>query len=290
MGVKVRKYKGAWWLFIDHQGRRRAKRVGVGKTGKKSADQAAIQIQAKLAEGDASVLSPKPSRPEPSTTFAMLADEWLEKYPAVHAVAASTMENYRSFTRQHLVPFFGAISVPAITADTIEDFIAAKRAPGGSVRFTGKSLSDGSLRTGLLALRLTNPPACRPREAHRRQPGQGGGVAGDAAHRSGGSLQRPRAPPDPHDGGPARLRLRHDASGVGAVRHAGRRGLRPVLERPGPRAWCRPRAADVEPAAPRANEDPPDAAGLVPPPCAGRHSRMAPRGHRGRQAGSRGAP
>lgn len=161
MGVKVRERKGAWWLFVDHQGRRKARRVGVGKAGKKSAEQAAIQIQAKLAQGDASVLSPKPDRQVPATTFATLADEWLEKYPAVHAVAASTMENYRSFTRQHLVPFFGEMAVSAITADTIEDFIAAKRGSGGSVRFTGKSLSDGSLRTGLLTLRLILQRAVR---------------------------------------------------------------------------------------------------------------------------------
>ena len=107
------------------------------------------------------MLSPKPDRQVPATTFATLADEWLEKYPAVHAVAASTMENYRSFTRQHLVPFFGEMAVSAITAGTIEDFIAAKRASGGSVRFTGKSLSDGSLRTGLLTLRLILQRAVR---------------------------------------------------------------------------------------------------------------------------------
>jgi len=44
--------------------------------------------------------------------------------------------------------------VTAITAETIEDFIETKRASGGSVRFTGKPLSDASLRTGLLSLRL----------------------------------------------------------------------------------------------------------------------------------------
>ncbi|MBM3217983.1 MAG: site-specific integrase [Candidatus Rokubacteria bacterium] len=161
MGVKVRAHRGAWWLFIDWQGRRKAKRVGVGKNAKKAADQAKIQIQAKLAQGDASILADKPVAP--AVMFAALAEEWLEKYPAVHAVAPSTMENYRSFTLKHLVPFFGPKVVSAITADTIEDFIAAKRALGGSVRFTGKPLSDGSLRTGLLALRLILQRAVRTR-------------------------------------------------------------------------------------------------------------------------------
>jgi integrase len=152
MGVKVREHRGAWWLFIDWQGRRKAKRVGEGKQAKKAADLAKTQLQAKLALGDASVFAERET--VPAVTFGTLADEWLEKYPAIHAVAPTTMENYRSFTIQHLVPYFGPMAVAAITADKIEDFIAAKRASGGSVRFAGKPLSDGSLRTGLLALRL----------------------------------------------------------------------------------------------------------------------------------------
>jgi integrase len=48
-----------------------------------------------------------------------------------------------------------------ITADRIEDFIEAKRAPGGSARFPGKPLSDASLRTGLLTLRLIFQRAVR---------------------------------------------------------------------------------------------------------------------------------
>jgi integrase len=55
MGVRVRekpKGSGVWWLFINHQGRRKARRVGEGKPGRKAADLAAVQLRAKLAEGD----------------------------------------------------------------------------------------------------------------------------------------------------------------------------------------------------------------------------------------------
>jgi hypothetical protein len=31
MGAKVREWKGARWLFIDHKGKRKARRVGVGR-------------------------------------------------------------------------------------------------------------------------------------------------------------------------------------------------------------------------------------------------------------------
>ena len=34
MGAKVREKDGAWWVFVNHQGRRKAKRIGVGKPGK----------------------------------------------------------------------------------------------------------------------------------------------------------------------------------------------------------------------------------------------------------------
>ena len=63
MGVKVRERDGAWWLFIDHQGRRKAKRVGVGKAGKKAAELAAIKLEARLAEGDTAILEAAPSSP-----------------------------------------------------------------------------------------------------------------------------------------------------------------------------------------------------------------------------------
>src|SRR5438128_5524626 len=150
MAVKVREWKGAWWLFVDHRGKRRAKRIGIGKDGKKRAKEHAKTIEARLTLGDLGILAQDSAVP----TFATLAEEWLVKYPALHAIADSTLENHRSFTKHHLVPFFGRMRVTTITAETIEDFIEAKRASGGSVRFAGKPLSDASLRTGLLALRL----------------------------------------------------------------------------------------------------------------------------------------
>src|SRR5437870_6473472 len=110
MGVKVReKVKGSkdWYLFINHQGQRRAKRVG---RDKKAAELAATKIRAKLAEGDATVLTRAtvsvPSAPLP---FRELAEEWLIRYPALHAIRPGTMENRERFIRGHLLPHFGAM-------------------------------------------------------------------------------------------------------------------------------------------------------------------------------------
>ncbi len=56
MGVKVREKpanSGTWWIFINHQGKRRAKKVG---RDKKLALDAAKKIEAKLALGDVGLL------------------------------------------------------------------------------------------------------------------------------------------------------------------------------------------------------------------------------------------
>src|SRR5262249_23590374 len=93
-----------------------------------------------------------PARTVP--TFREVAQEALERHPKIHAVARTTMENHASFTTHHLLPYFGDMRIDAITVDTVEAFIEAKRAIGGSVNRPGKALSDSTLRTGLAALRL----------------------------------------------------------------------------------------------------------------------------------------
>jgi integrase len=65
------------------------------------------------------------------------------------------------FLRAHLLPFFGARPVTAITPDRVEDFIAAKRGLGGSVRRSGKGLADSSLSLGLITLSLILSRAVR---------------------------------------------------------------------------------------------------------------------------------
>lgn len=58
--MTVREKDGAWWIFVNHQGRRKAKRVGPGDSGKTAARKAAEKIQAKLVLGDLRILdSPK---------------------------------------------------------------------------------------------------------------------------------------------------------------------------------------------------------------------------------------
>ncbi|MBI4636278.1 MAG: site-specific integrase [Candidatus Rokubacteria bacterium] len=123
MAVKVRQRDGAWWLFIDHQGKRKAKRVGVGKPGKRSAEQAAIQIQAKLAEGDLSALEAPERRAVP--TFEQYAERWLTEAIRPHR-KTRTEEYYRQIVANHLKPTFGQLRLDGIAPSHVRAFIAEK--------------------------------------------------------------------------------------------------------------------------------------------------------------------
>jgi integrase len=160
MGIKVRERDGAWWLFVDHQGHRKAKKIGSGRGAKQLAEKAAVKIQARLLDGDLGIFEAAEPAPSPAT-FAEVAREALERYPALNAVSPASLENYASFTTKHLLPHFGAMPITSITVDTIENFIEIKRAVGGSVRRPGKALADSSLKVGLQALRLILRRAAR---------------------------------------------------------------------------------------------------------------------------------
>jgi len=152
MAVKVRQRNGAWWLFIDHQGKRKAKRVGTGREGKKAAELAATKIAARLAEGGPIGLHSAMSATVP--TFAVLAEEWLRIHPATTGVSITTIEDYRSLVTHHLAPFFGSTPVSELDYAAIERFIVTKRAPGGSRRWSDRALGVGRLRNALKVLRL----------------------------------------------------------------------------------------------------------------------------------------
>jgi integrase len=60
--------------------------------------------------------------------------------------------NGAHFIRVHLVPFFGERPVNTVTRSDVQDFIASRRAVGGSVR--GKAIADSTLKMNLPGLRL----------------------------------------------------------------------------------------------------------------------------------------
>ncbi len=122
MGVRVRekpKGSGSWWVFVNHQGQRKAKRVGDKKTAKVVAD----KLAARLALGDVGYLDEERQVP----TFKEYAERWLREAIAPHR-KIRTEDYYRQIIDNHLVPTLGALALPAITPSQVRTLIAEKLA------------------------------------------------------------------------------------------------------------------------------------------------------------------
>lgn len=116
MAVKVKHRKGKWWLFIDYNGRRKAKCVG---TSKRAADAAAAKIAAKLALGEFD-LDAKDKRRRP---FDEYYTAWMDAYARSHC-KASTCAEYDSVYRVHLLPQFGKRDIADIKREDVKALIA----------------------------------------------------------------------------------------------------------------------------------------------------------------------
>ena len=107
MGVKVRERNGAWWIFIDHYGQRKAKRIGTGASGKKAANQVAQQIQARLALGQTAFdgqLS--------GITLDAYAETFLQRIQ--HTRKPSTHEAYQQTLTRNIKPLIGKLALLAV--------------------------------------------------------------------------------------------------------------------------------------------------------------------------------
>jgi hypothetical protein len=95
MGVRVKYWKTAWWVFTAHHNERRAKRVGDRET----ALEVARRIRERLALGDLSMLH---TSPEP---FKAYAARWLKD--GAGARKESTHRFYKFNIALHLNPVIG---------------------------------------------------------------------------------------------------------------------------------------------------------------------------------------
>ncbi|UCE52275.1 MAG: site-specific integrase [Desulfobacterales bacterium] len=99
MGVKVRekpKGSGTFWVFINHNGKRKSKKIGDEKT----ANEVAEKIKAKLILGELKVEKIN----QPSPTFKECAQLWIS---LPHEWKESTKENYEFNLKLHAYPVFG---------------------------------------------------------------------------------------------------------------------------------------------------------------------------------------
>jgi integrase len=117
MGVKVKeKVKGAgeWWIFINHKGKRKAKKIG----NKRTATEAARKIEARLTLGEFDIEEEKKEIP----TFKEYSELWLSSY-IKPLRRSSTYERYQEVLKRHIYPMIGNTPLDQIKRSNIRDLL-----------------------------------------------------------------------------------------------------------------------------------------------------------------------
>ena len=124
MAVNVRekpKGSGVYWIFINHQGKRKSKKIG----DKKLAVDVAKKIEAKLTLGDLDLQINK----KETTSFRDFSTLWLEGY-IKPLRRQSTYERYRDMLTRHVYPYLGDIPIDEIKRKEIRNLILMKNKTG----------------------------------------------------------------------------------------------------------------------------------------------------------------
>ena len=127
MGVTIRQKpqnSGIWWVFINHQGKRRSKKIG---RDKRTALEVAKKIEAKLTLGDFGL----DDESGQDIQFSDYAMQWLEGYVA-NALKYSTYQGYKAYLNHHLLPSFGKHSLKSITREKVKRFLFQKSNEGAA--------------------------------------------------------------------------------------------------------------------------------------------------------------
>jgi integrase len=117
VGVSVRKKEGKWYVFVNHNGQRRAKCIGDNRA---AAVQVKRVLEAKLAMGDMGIFS-EVSPPVP--TFGDYADVWLKDHARL-VCKPSTVAGYEGVLGQYLRPAFNSRRLVDIKRSDIKALIS----------------------------------------------------------------------------------------------------------------------------------------------------------------------
>ena len=145
MGVKVKEWKGAWWVFINHRGRRRAKRCA----SKKAAMMVADKIDAALKLGHTDVLEPQ-STPGQVPTLAGYTETWLPTLSP--RVRGSTADDYATRLRVRILPLLGSLPLTEITRERVRRFLGELAARGNRRVTKPRPLARATLKGTLHVL------------------------------------------------------------------------------------------------------------------------------------------
>jgi integrase len=137
MGVTVRKKNGSWYVFVNHQGRRKAKCVGESRA---AAIQVKRALEAKLSLGEIGIFD---QAEPPMPTFGNYADLWLKDYARMEC-KSSTADGYEGVLRQYLRPIFSPRRLREIKRDDIKRLIS---------EMIAKQLARSTVRNAISVLR-----------------------------------------------------------------------------------------------------------------------------------------
>ena len=131
MGVSVRQRKsGEYWIFIRHEGRRKAKKIG---RDKRKALEVAKEIEKQLALRAFKLDVKGPEVP----SFGTYCQLWLDGYIKT-TKRASTRTRYESLFVNHIFPVIGKIPLDKLKRSDIRDLL---------LKLSGKGLSRSTVTT-----------------------------------------------------------------------------------------------------------------------------------------------
>jgi integrase len=137
VGVVIRKKSGQWYVFVNHNGQRKAKCIGESRA---AAVQVKRALEAKLALGDIGIFNAgAPSCPR----FGDYSDTWVENHAKL-SCKPSTIDGYESVLRQHIRPRFSSIRINEIRRNDIKEFIG---------QLLAKELTRSTIRNAISILR-----------------------------------------------------------------------------------------------------------------------------------------
>jgi integrase len=137
VGVTVRKKDNQWYVFINHNGQRKAKCIGESLA---TAVQVKRVLEAKLALGDVGIFSEAES---PMPLFGEYADTWLKDHVRL-VCKTSTVDGYHGVLRQYLRPRFTSMRIDKIKRTDVKALIN---------EMVGKGLARSTVRNALSVLR-----------------------------------------------------------------------------------------------------------------------------------------
>ena len=157
MGVRVREKpygSGIWWVFINHQGRRKSKLVGTEKAAREFAE----RLKARLLLGEYGLDGENSQSTAP--TFSKLADDWLAlQIKPDHRT--TTYMRYRQVLTTYVRPLIGRVPVSDLKRGHVVRVLRDIRAKGlsRSTVETARNVISGTCEFAIDEEHLTSNPA-----------------------------------------------------------------------------------------------------------------------------------